>query len=243
MNKLLACGLLAWAGVASAADQDGKPIPFDFSARVSVDETGAPQQIQFSDKLPKGFQSLAEQRIRQWHFEPARVDGVAKAGVTHVFVNACAVPKADGGMRISMGYRANGPGLPDLAPTMMKAPQYPGAAVRGGLQGELRLILGIGVDGRASVDSIESDGSHRFRQAFEPALRSWATTLRFIPEEVDGKPVVTHVRIPVSFNLGDGTRHEPERENRDECLAARGAGGNAPQPVVLDSPFKPITTS
>ena len=242
MNKLLACGLLAWAGVASATDKDGKPIPFDFSARVSVDETGAPQQIQFSDKLPKGFQSLAEQRIRQWHFEPARVDGVAKAGVTHVFVNACAVPKADGGMRISMGYRANGPGYPELN-AYMKPPPYPKDALRNGLDGELRLTLSIGVDGHATLDSIDSKNNRRLLQAFEPTLRSWVTTLRYMPEEIDGKPVVTHIRFPVSFYLGNGPRDDTERENRDECLAARSAAGNAEQPVVLDSPFKPITTS
>ncbi len=242
MNKLLACGLLAWVGMASAADQDGKPIPFDFSARVSVDETGKPQQIQFSDKLPKGLQNLAEQRIRQWSFEPARVDGVPKAGVTHVFVNACAVPNADGGMRVSMGYRANGPGFPELAPYMMTAPRYPKEALRSGLDGELRLILSIGVDGRVTLDSIESNNNRRLLHAFEPTLRSWVTTLRYMPEEIDGKPIVTRVRFPVSFHLGNGPRHEPERENRDECLAARNASGNAEQPVVLDSPFKPIKT-
>lgn len=243
MKKLLACGLLAWAGMSPAADQDGKPIPFDFSARVSVDETGKPQQIRFSDKLPKGLQNLAEQRIRQWSFEPARVDGVPKAGVTHVYVDACAVPKADGGMRVSMGYRANGPGFPELAPYMMTPPPYPKEALKQGLDGELRLILSIGADGRATLDSIDSNNNRRLLQAFEPTLRKWVTTLRYMPEEVDGKPVVTHVRFPVSFYLGNGPRVDPARENRDECLAARGAGGKIEHPIVLDSPFKPITTS
>ena len=84
---------------------------------------------------------------------------------------------------------------------------------------------------------------------FEQALRTWVASLRYVPEEIDGAPVATRVAIPVDFSMGGPGLREYRRQEREarqqspECKAAMGAEDASPsQPVVLDSPFRPVTT-
>ena len=83
---------------------------------------------------------------------------------------------------------------------------------------------------------------------FEQALRTWVASLRYVPEEIDGAPVATRVAIPVDFSMGGPGLREYRRQEREvrqqspECRAAMGAEDASPsQPVVLDSPFRPVT--
>ena len=86
------------------------------------------------------------------------------------------------------------------------------------------------------------------RSVVEQALRDWVTSMRYLPEEVDGKPIATRVVYPVAFSLPNVSIKQLREEQRDaarqsaECQAAVGESKDPQRPVVLDSPFKPVST-
>jgi TonB family protein len=250
MRGILGTGLLLVATMAAAADEVAEPVLFHASARVELDETGVPRQVTVSERLPPLFRDMVQARVMQWRFEPARVDGQARAGVTHVFLDACAVPAAEGKLRVAMDYRSHGPAPAD-GTAYPPPPRYPVDAAIDGAQGEFQLTLRIAEDGRVQLQSIEAlQGSKR---PFERDLRKWVAALRYSPEEVDGKPVATTLSFPVTFSVGPVAgarrwREEAREEARQavrrspECVAAAGEGEEPRRPVVLDSPFRPRET-
>lgn len=245
MKGMLWIGLLAFASAASAGGTKNEAVRFYANARVVLDGQGVPQQVVPNERLPKIVRDQVEQRLLQWRFEPARVDGQNKAGVTYVFLDACAVPQVDGGMRMALDYRSNGPALAGAA-LVPHAPRYPADAARSNREGSFRVMVNVGTDGLATVGAIETrSGSLK---SFEKALRDWVASLRYVPEEVDGRPVATQLAMPVDFSLGGSTSRRLDRERRAEmldsaeCRAVTGQDADPERPVVLDSPFKPITT-
>jgi hypothetical protein len=248
MRRVLGTGLLLAAIGVSAAEPAQKPIHFRAHARVSLDAQGVPQKVDVDQKLPNLVRTVIEERVMQWRFEPAMVGDRPHAGATTVFVDACAAPAAEG-MRLAVDYNWNGPGYAD-GRYFPPAPRYPIDAAKQGKVGEFRVVMRIGADGRASVDEIQTQKGELRR--FEQALNSWVASLRYVPEEIDGTPVTTRVAVPVSFSMGGSLSHRQQaREEREarqrspECTAAMGGDSESDEtsrPVVLDSPFKPITT-
>ena len=215
--------------------------------RVKVGVDGRAERVEV--QRGSGFFRLDRAAARvvreQWRFEPARAGEQPRAGATTVFVDACAVPSVDGAMRLAVDYGWNGPGYAD-GRYFHPAPRYPVEAARRNKGGAFRVVLQIGTDGRATVETIEAQEGQL--PLFEQALRTWVASLRYVPEEIDGAPVATRVAIPVDFSMGGPGLREYRRQEREarqqspECRAAMGAEDASPsQPVVLDSPFRPVT--
>ncbi|WP_299345616.1 energy transducer TonB [uncultured Pseudoxanthomonas sp.] len=246
MKGSVAVGLLAVSFTLTAGEKAAEPVRFYANARVVLDEQGVPQQVQANEKLPAVVRGVIEERVLRWRFEPARVGGVAKTGVTHVFMDACAVPLPDGGMRMALDYRSNGPALAQGA-LFAAPPRYPVDAARMAREGRFRVVINVGQDGTATVGSIDPlEGSLK---PFEKTLRDWVAAMRYVPEQVDGVPIATQLAIPVDFAMGGGMgmrraeRAEKEQAAQSpECRAASAGGTDPQRPVVLDSPFKPRET-
>ena len=248
MRKVWGIGLLLVAFNAASAEPAPKPIHFSVQARVALDAQGVPQRVDVDPKLPPVVRAAIAQRVGQWRFEPARIGNQPRAGATTVFMDACAVPLENGDMRLALDYGWNGPGYAD-GRYFPQAPRYPPNAARGGYEGDFRVVLRVAADGRAAIETIEAREGQLSR--FEQALHTWVATLRYVPEEIDGAAVATRIAIPVNFSMDDSlSAREYEREQREarqrspECRAAMGeqADDGSQRPVVLDSPFKPITT-
>lgn len=249
MRKVWGIGLLLVALNASSAEQTPKPVHFRAYARVALDAQGVPQQVEVDQKLPVVIRNAIAQRVAQWRFEPAREGELPRAGATTVFVDACAVPAANGDMRLAVDYSWNGPGYAD-GRYFHPAPRYPVEAAQRNKSGMFRVVLQIGTDGRAAVEKIETQEGQL--PLFEQALRTWVAALRYVPEEIDGAPVATRVAIPVDFSMGGGSlsmreyvrQERAARQRSPECMAAMGkeAEDAPPRPVVLDSPFRPMST-
>lgn len=245
MRKWWGIGLLMVALSAASAEPAREPIHFRAHARVALDAQGVPRQVEVDPKLPAVIREAIAQRVGQWRFEPARADGPPRAGATTVFVDACAVPADNGDMRLAVDYGWNGPGYAD-GRYFPPAPRYPVEAAKRNKGGAFRVVVRIGTDGRAQVEQIETRQGQL--PLFEQALRTWVASLRYLPEEIDGAPVATRMAIPVDFAMGGPGMHEYSRQEREarqrspECRAAMGAEDASPsQPVVLDSPFRPVT--
>jgi hypothetical protein len=244
MKPWCALGLLLLAGSAGAESPKGKGVPvlFPATARIALDAEGVPQEVQASSRLPAPVREAIEQRVKQWRFEPAQVDGVAKPGVTHVRLQACAIPQPDGSLRVGMDYQSNGPGYANDAVRLPRLPYPPGAA-KAGSQANIDLLVRVGEDGLAEVQSMKATrGSVK---EFKPVLEAWVAVMRYVPEEVDGRRIATQVRIPVEFSFDERSQRQERRAaaaRTPECTAAAGQPEDPVNPVVLDSPFRPRET-
>lgn len=246
MNKaMLWFAVVSCVGVAWAGEVSGDAVPFKANARVVVDEHGVPREVVASPKLPEPIRHAVEAHVAQLRFEPIVVDGQRRAGTTHVFLDACAVEQEDGRLNVAMDYRWNGPGYAD-GELVRRPPSYPVEAMRGRSEGSFRVIVKIGADGVAAVESIEREKG--VLKLFEPTLRAWATALRYVPEEIDGMPVETRIAIPVEYTVSGPNPSRAERARRTATVqsssscAAASQGGAQTNPVVLDSPFRLLGT-
>lgn len=238
VKRLWGVLVLAYAGVVWGAGPT--VVPFKANARVVVGEDGAPREVVANQQLPEPIRRAMEAHIGQWRFEPVVVDGRPSVGTTYVFVDACVVEREDGQLGVAMDYLWNGPGYADNA-LQHPPPLYPPDAARAGNEGSFRVIQRIGVDGVVAVESIERLSGPR--KSFEPALRTWATALRYVPEEINGAPVATRIMIPVEFKLTETSVRSERAKQRaaaqgsDACITASG-GREQDNPVVSESLFR-----
>ncbi len=81
-------------------------------------------------------------------------------------------------------------------------PRYPTAAIRKGWQGEVLLLVTIGVDGRPEAVQVQHGSGHGVldRSAIEQVQRRW----RFRPSIENGLPVRSRALVPIYFSLAQG---------------------------------------
>lgn len=77
------------------------------------------------------------------------------------------------------------------------APRYPPQSLRRGERGNVLVRVEVGPDGvPVSVSVAQSSGSRRLDRAATDAVRRW----RFQPAELNGRPTVGTVLVPIEFN-------------------------------------------
>lgn len=226
--------LMAGTSTASATGPEEKELfVFQTRAAVSIDATGRPTEIQLPEQMPEAVATFVRDQIMQWRFVPPDVDGQARAGKTYLTVGACAAPTADG-YQLAIDYKGAGPGTP--RPDGKIVPPYPREAV--GKNANHRGVVQFVVepDGGTTLESLEftPSGSKRL---FRPAIEDWMKQVRFMPEEVDGKPVRTRMRVPLHFeSRPHGTASTQSKADKPECTALL-KRGDEQRPMALDSPF------
>lgn len=237
--------IVSGMGVAQATETNGEPIPFKAMAKVWLDEEGVPQRVEAPEQLPTPVREAIESQVKDWRFQPATVDGEARAGVTYLALDACAVPAASGDLNLAVGYSFGGPMLAGSFTGRVMPPRYPPEAVRASAQGEWVVTYQILPDGTVQWISMAPEGktNPKTRRYFEPVLRAWVAGMRYLPEEVDGRPVGGEVSMPVQFKLDltktDRRALRQEINSSAECIAAM-KGEETTRPLVVGSPFKLI---
>ena len=81
-------------------------------------------------------------------------------------------------------------------PIAPQPPEYPRAALRGGVQGTVLVRVDVAADGRPTrVDIARSSGSRELDRAAQRAVEGW----RFEPALKRGRPVPSVLEVPVEF--------------------------------------------
>lgn len=229
-------------GSATAGGRVQEPVQFRAVAHVVVDAEGVPSAVEASHKLPEPIRQAVNAHVAHMRFEPVVIDGRPRTGSTHVFLDACAIPQDDGRLNFALEYLTNGPGHLD-GELHLRPPQYPAQAMYSGSEGSFTVTVLVAADGTVEVESVQREQGHL--KTFEPALRAWASSLRYIPEQVDGVAVETRLSIPVEFTLSLPASGRAARQRRiaealdTKACAAAAQGQGQRETIVLDSPFKP----
>lgn len=235
-----------------AAAQDAASAPaglrwFDVEARVEVNTKGDVVSVQPRASAGPAIDSLLQSTVSRWRFAPPMRDGVAVSGVTFVRLMACVAP-TEGQQGLAFSYRGNGPARlgSSVSPRIS-------LYLRDNQSVKLTVDYRVLADGRAELDEFRFDS--RVGAAAGGAIRSevlaWLKQARFEPEQLDGKPVVTRVRMPMEVSRGaSGNRAQVEAQTkRDDarrqsalagspaCQAAMKAQPATGGEVAMDSPF------
>ncbi len=237
----------AAAAAAAAADEPAqKPVAFRAEAKVTLDAAGKPLAVEASQDLPAPVRNFIEQRVATWHFSPPEQDGVTGPAVTFLTLGACALPTAEGGYRLAVDFKRNGPRYTN-GPVFLP-PAYPHEANVRGIGASMVVTYVVGTDGRATLEKLEyTDGANHRRDGFGEAVRVWLRDMRFEPEQLAGKPVRTRIETTVKFTAGphaqsrDEIRRELEAKaaRSEECrFAAGGAESGGMAPLALNSPVR-----
>lgn len=232
---LAALLLMAGTRAALAAGPAEKElVVFQTRAAVSIDATGRPTDIQLPEQIPEVVASFVRNQIMQWRFAPPDVDGQVCAGKTYLTLGACAAPVADG-YQLAIDYKGAGPGTPRPDGRMMP-PRYPMEAAKKNVGTRSLVQFVVEPDGSATLETAEFSTS-RSQRLFQQAIEDWMKQIRFMPEEVNGKPVRTRMRVPVNFEPGLSRPVAATKADKPECTALM-KQGDEQRPMALDSPFR-----
>lgn len=236
--------LLSSEGHAGKAPKVAEPVAFHTSVKLDVDADGKVRAAEAPASMPKPLRDAIEAQARDWRFQPPSANGIAGGGVTYALVGACAIPLDDGGYRLAVDYKANGPGVEGKGDGWMSPPRYPEDAARSGQEAESVVDFTVGIDGRATLNGISYKRDTKMRHRyFDETIKQWITGIRYFPEQIAGTLVATRMRIPVDFEMTSGGYSKKYVQRRQaatpECQAA--AASDALQlPVAVDSPFRKL---
>ena len=217
-----------------------------------VADIDAQGKVEHLDLLPvadKGSKELADQlapliksTISNWEFVPATENG--KPAPAHTFVHGVVEFRPKGkDYEARSVYIGNGPDIEKSTALV-----YPHDMISSRTQAIPTMLVLVQPDGRLTdihLESAQSTGGHRvgeFLVAAKEAMSSWHAT----PETVDGHPVTTWVRMPITFDLRDAESHlryDPKLERSIDSPAAPPKLSTGDQAVALDSRIKLKPTS
>lgn len=235
--------MLGFAPACMATQSTWKRIGPEITASLNVDAQGHVTHAQLvGENILPQLQALVEQTTRSWKFMPATLDGKSVPSRTYASL-AVEMHKADGKTQLRLHYDRHGPGR-----VFMENIAYPTEMMRQRI--EAFVVVAFNVNGDGSVSNIHvvtAKTSHGAKgAAFYKELITAIQKDRYLPELVDGRPVITHMRRPVRFTINGLNETErlvsatdaPHRSNSDDKPDVTTF---ADIPVALDSPLKLLT--
>lgn len=243
--------------MALATDKPKEITTPPIKVQVQVDAAGRLVDITPMRKVAEPFADVIRRTVSGWRFYPARVNGKPVVTTTWLTLELKVQPQDNGNAAVQVVYFGNGP---DVAFTN---PAYPRDMMRAQREARIVVEATVGVDGHLSapkiVDALTSDGGPA-REFVNNVLDS-ARKATARPIIVDGQPVISHIRMPVSFGVSryrQGADTKPDSDwarlferaidsskfvvRSATLLPARRFTPIGDVMVVLDSPVGPVRT-
>lgn len=234
----LLAAMVLTARPASAATRDTVPLWFKADITIAADGSVSALQWRKQDNMPAALVTRLESLVRSWQFQPGSLDGRPAETETTLTLRVEASKAEDGSIALTLANAVTGPTTASQAP-----PEYPRAALRRGASARLVLDVVLDVNGvvrSEMVKYISSDNSTRVREEFEASALAMVEQWELEPERVGGHPVPAHMRLPLSYCLGDNSwcQSHPLPPSGDATADAAVPQG---VPVAVDSVAKLLT--
>lgn len=239
--------LLAAPSLALATDRPKEVTTAPIEVRVQVDAQGHLSGITPMQPLKEPFAGIVQRTLAKWTFYPARVADRPVVTTTWLNVDLKALMREDGNAVVQVEYLGNGPYIEPLV-----APAYPRDMARVDCEAEVDVQATVGANGHLAnprvVEAFTTRGQPAqdfVDAAFEAVKHTKAHAII-----VDGQPVPTQVRIPITFNLGSMGRGHTGLERASDSAkfvhldtaSITPADFSGVALIVQDSPIKPLST-
>ena len=244
-NVMLCAGMLLLAGSLTARADEPREQTYRIGA--DVDVTGHVTATQVEQDVPASVAAMLTSAVKQWQFASATRNGQPVPAHTFIYAKLKALPNAGGQYELHISFVGNGPKFDRIG----KPPLYPREAKHRRHAAFVVLNATVQPDGRLADMTV----SDRFAEwpvpaSFKNAALASARSWHFIPEQADGQPIATQVRIPINFTLSDQIltpeqvkilREAVHKETAAADTEAAQPGIQLPseQLVALDSPLQP----
>ena len=198
---LLGC-LLVTAGNAYGANADNPTRKAWLRAGIVLDATGKLTSIEWLGTKPNDRLVTAplEAVIRDWEFEPGKVDGVPATTETGLLVHVELRKTAEGGITLNIDDARTG-----ALSVTQDPPAYPRDQLMRGAQARLVVQVQIDAAGKfASASMTEYEASTKAantRKDFEAAVMKVLGSWTYRTEQVAGQGMPATLRVPISFCL------------------------------------------
>lgn len=243
MKTILLLVLMLLAAPTCMAGQEWKAVGPLITAALDVDAQGHVVRAQVLGKeiLPQ-LQQLAERTTHSWRFVPATVGGKPAPARTYALFEM-QMQKIDGQEQLRLHYVLHGPGAISLP-----SPAYPSDMARHLV--EATVVVAFDVNGDGSISNVhvvtaKTSGGVRGAAFYRASIDAVAKG-KYLPELVDGRPVLTHMRVPFFFDLvgydEGGMRHAMDAPHDKAGKNRVDATQFADVPVALDSPLRLVST-
>jgi TonB family protein len=240
---LVVAALLLACSLAAQAAEKREQI---YKVGADVDAQGHITAAQVDSDVPVSIAAVLASAVKRWQFVPATLGGRAVPAHTFITARLQALPDASGQYNLRISFMGNGPSLDNRTP-----PQYPRDAILRRQAAFLILEVTVQPDGQLADMKVSNKFADwpalpSFKVAVVTAARHWHA----IPEQVDGQPVATHLRMPITFTLAGQTYTAQQTRILREAARMEAATANAQtaqpaiplpsdQEVALDSPLHP----
>lgn len=241
MKSLLCVAMLAAAVPLGALAGPSDPNPsasFSTEVRIEVGPDGRVTDVVPDRALSPVLEKAVRSHVSAWRFEAPTREGRQVSGTTYAYLTGCAVPSPEG-LSLSFARATNGPGHGTEG--IVGTHVMPMRPIEGRF--EVNVDYRVEPDGSVVVDAVHSEGrKSAAMRAFEKDIRKWLSTRRFLPEKVDGEPVVTRMAYPITYTMTRVKRGTPlprSAASDTACrTAAEGTAAPSQRPVAIDSPFR-----
>lgn len=180
----------------ASPDADWQATRPSFRIAVDIDAQGVAKNV-----TPQGNALTAEmakaisQTVSGWSFQTPVVNG--KPATAHTYLEVQAETRKSGDkLDVRFGYLGNGPLLGTIAP------RYPDG-MRGPIEAALVYTATVNPDGRITNVQLESALTTGGKPAapFNHSVENALAKLRAQPITVDGAPISSRIRLPISFTV------------------------------------------
>jgi hypothetical protein len=217
-----------------------------YKVGADVDAQGHITATQVDPDVPASIAAVLSAAVKRWQFTPAKLNGRPVPAHTFITAKLQASPNTSGQYNLHISFIGNGPRLDNRTP-----PQYPADALS--RRQAAFLILDASVQPNGHLTDMKV--SNKFEDwpvlpSFKVAVLTAAKQWHAIPEQVDGQPVATQLRMSFIFTISGQTYTAQQirilREAARMDAATSDAATAQPaiplpseQEVALDSPLQP----
>lgn len=225
---------------------------FHASVRALVDAAGEIVEVEsIAENLHPTLARAAEDFVRTLRFATPVRDGRAVGGQTFVNLGGCLV-QGGGEARLAFRYLDTGPQVRTLARDSGVRRLMETWISSGGARLEATVTADVGTDGGVTPVEVSYTVAPRDRRRMDTALQQMVRQMHYHTEQIDGMPIATRVKVPVTMTMESdaGPRSSRARaaaeaasavRNEQACLAA--AMGDSTRAVAVDSPFRLLAST
>lgn len=203
MRAAFAWLFVVWCCVGTVAAQQVVR-SYRVDVALDIDTQGRVAHATLPDDLAPVFGAPIQGAVLHWSFKPVMKNGVAVTARTYARIKLEVFQQTKDKYGVRVVCLSNGPSL-----TFTKAPEFPADMVRTRTEGTVQIEAIVQPDGSvtdvhvtSSSISGERIGSPGYSaRIFERAALAAMEHMRARPEWVDGKPVATHISLPIAYGL------------------------------------------